>query len=309
MPKRSMPPGSGLLSKTADLVAQQGQVAGGGEAARPAADDRDLLVEGDGSGLGQRHVLNGPVGDEALEAGDGDGLVDLAAGAVRLALVCADAAADGGEGVRLAGHAIGLREAAVADERYVALRAGVHGAGALAGRVALLGDRVGVGDGLRIELVDGLAFALLLVERIGHLHRADRDALAAAGADRRVDVPGVVVDARLEVAGLASQAGELGVGDDLDVEVAAGLDELGGKGAHRAVVGGEGLVELSHVPAEGGGFFHEVDLVPAFGQVEGALDARHAAAEDKGGAGGRAWSTGRHTVSFVRRYGRPERSG
>ena len=84
--------------------------------------------------LGQRHVVEGVVADEALEAGDGDRLLDLAARAVGLALVRADAAADGGEGVGLARDAVGLGEALVGDQGDVALRAGVHGAGALAGR-------------------------------------------------------------------------------------------------------------------------------------------------------------------------------
>ena len=132
MPKRSMPPAR-PCSRRPDLVAQQGQVAGGGEAAGPGADDGDLLVERDGAASGTGTFSTAQSADEPLEAGDGDGFVNLATGAVCLALVGADAAADGGEGVGVAGYAIRLGEAAVADEGHVALRAGVHGAGALAG--------------------------------------------------------------------------------------------------------------------------------------------------------------------------------
>ena len=169
--------------------------------------------------------------------------------------------------------------------------------------MALLGDRVGVGDGLRVELVDGLALAELLVVRVGHDHGADRGALAAARAEVRVDEAGVVEDLGLEVAGLALEAGELGVGDDLDVEVAAGLDQLGRQGAHRAVVGGEGLVELRHVPAEGRRLLDEVDLVPALGEVERALDAGDAATEDKSSTGRGGTIRRGHTLSFARSAG------
>ena len=179
-----------------------------------------------------------------------------------------------GKGLGSRGHAIGLGEAAVGDEGDVALGRGLHGAGALAGRVALLVDGVGVGDGLRVELVDGLALAEALVVLVFDRDGADRHALAAAGAHLGVDVAGVVVDRGLEAAGLALEPGELGVGDDLDVEVPAGLDELGRQRAHRAVVGGEGLVELRHVAAEGRRLLDEVDLVPAFGQVEANTGCR-----------------------------------
>ena len=47
-----------------------------------------------------------------------------------------------------------------------------------------------------------------------------------------------------------------------------GLDQLGRQRTHRAVVGGERLVELGHVAAQGGRLVDEVDLVAAFGQVE-----------------------------------------
>ncbi len=240
----------GLGLEDGGLVAEQRQVAGARQAARAGADDRHLLFEGRLDGLGQRHVAEGEVADEALEAGDGDRLLDLAARAVGLALVGADAAADGGERVGLAGHAVGVGEALLGDQRDVALGRGVHGAGALAGRMALLGDRVGVGDGLRVELVDRLALAQLLVVLVGHDHRADRGALAAARAEVGVDEAGVVEDLRPEVAGAALEPGELRVGDDLDVQVPPGFDELRRQRAHRAVVGGEGLVELRHVAAE-----------------------------------------------------------
>jgi len=223
-------------------------------------------------------VFVGVVGDEPFETADGDGLVDLTPGAVVLTARRADAAADRGERVRLADHRVGFGEPSLADEGDVALRRRRHRTGAFAGRVPLLGHRVRVGDGLRIQLEDGLALAEPLVVRVGDDHGADGRALAAARAFVRVDEAGVVEDLRREVARLPLETDQLRIGDDLDVEVASGLDELGRQGAHRAVVGRERLVELGHVAAEGRRLLDEVDLVAALGEVEGALDAGDAAA-------------------------------
>ena len=279
----------GLALEHGDGVAEQGQVAGGGEAAGTGADHGDLLLERDRGLVGQRHVVVGVVAHEALEAGDGDGRLDLPARAVGLALVRADTPADGGEGVGLTGDRVRLREALVGDESHVALRAGVHGARTLAGAVPLLGDRVHVGDGLRVELVDGLALVEVLVVLVGDVDRALGRALTAARALVRVDEARVVEDLGREVARLALEADELGVGHHVDVEVTPRLDQLRGERAHGAVVGGEGLVELGHVPAERWGFLDEIDLVPAFGEVQRTLDARDAASHDERSSGGLGW--------------------
>ncbi len=277
-------------------VAVLGQVAGAAQAGRAAADDGDLLVEGDGQLLGQ--VGGGAVvAGEALEAGDGDGLVDRAARAGRLAGVRADAAADRREGVGLGGDAVGVFKAALGDEGDVALGRGLDRAVALAGGVALLVDHVGAGDGLRIQLVDGLALAEAFVVLVADRDGADRDALAAARAHIGVDEARVVVHLGAEVAGLALETGELGVGDDLDVEVPAGFDQLRRQRTHRTVVGGEGLVELRHVAAEGRRLLDQIDLVPPLGQVEGTLDAGDASAQHEGSAGGLG-GCARHTHSF-----------
>ena len=171
--------------------------------------------------------------------------------------------------------------------------------------MAVLGDGVGVGDGLRVELVDGLALAELLVVLVGDDDGADRGALAAARAEVGVDEAGVVEDLGPEVAGLALEAGELGVGDDLDVEVPPGFDQLRRQRAHRAVVGGEGLVELRHVAAEGRRLLDEVDLVPALGEVERTLDAGDAATEDESSTGRGGTISPGHTLSFAQSAGLP----
>ena len=83
-----------------DLVAQLGQITGSGQAGRACADDGDLVAVGCGHDGSSVDVLAVPVGHEALQTADADRLILDAAGtlALALALLRADAAADGGQG-------------------------------------------------------------------------------------------------------------------------------------------------------------------------------------------------------------------
>ena len=56
------------------------------------------------------------------------------------------------------------------------------------------------------------------------------------------------------------------------------FDQLGRDDAHGAVIGGKGLVELGHDPADGGLGLHQVDIKTGIGQVQRGLDAGYAAA-------------------------------
>ena len=141
---------------------------------------------------------------------------------------------------------------------------------------------VDVGDqrhGLREIDVHRLVQRQVLVERVGDLDRAVFDADGAAGALVLVDVARLLGQRHREVAGRSLHAGDLGVGHDLDVGVPVALDELGRLDAHRAVVGREGLVQLRHLPADGGGLLHQVDLEAGRRQVQRRLDAADAAAD------------------------------
>jgi hypothetical protein len=94
----------------------------------------------------------------------------------------------------------------------------------------------------------------------------------------------VAPDVGGEVARFAFQLLEFGQRKDFDVLVAAGLNQLRRQDAHRAVVGGEGLVELGHRPADGGALLDEVYLDAGVGQVERGLDTGDAAAYHHGGS-------------------------
>ena len=118
-------------------VALVGEVVGAAHARGAGADDGDLLRVRAADLVEQlRHVARGfvqvMVGDEALDLVDGDGLVHAAAGALGLAALVADAAADGRERVFFLDELERVRVAALRGELQVALHGNVRGAGGLA---------------------------------------------------------------------------------------------------------------------------------------------------------------------------------
>ena len=118
-------------------VALVGEVVGAAHARGAGADDGDLLRVRAADLVEQlRHVARGlvqvVVGDEALDLVDGDGLVHAAAGALGLAALVADAAADGRERVFFLDELERVRVAALRGELQVALHGDVRGAGGLA---------------------------------------------------------------------------------------------------------------------------------------------------------------------------------
>ena len=73
-------------------------------------------------------------------------------------------------------------------------------------------------------------------------------------------------------------------GQKLDVEMPADLDQLGGDNSHRAVVGGEGLVELRHDPADRRLFFDQIDVIAGIGKIESRLHPGDTASDHHNGA-------------------------
>src|SRR5664280_2690470 len=122
------------------------------------------------------------VGDEALQRGDCDRLVQLAASADALAGMGADPPANREERVRFGGDAIGLVEATLGDKSDVALSRRPGRAGRLAGRGAALVDRVERGDGIRERTRDRLPLGNSQLELARDGDRAGRGTVVAADA-------------------------------------------------------------------------------------------------------------------------------
>jgi hypothetical protein len=72
---------------------------------------------------------------------------------------------------------------------------------------------------------------------------------------------------------------DIGKGDQLYVNVPADLDQFGRDNSHGAVICGEGLVQLGHNPANGGGSFNQIYVKAGVGQIQGALHPGNASAD------------------------------
>ena len=158
---------------------------------------------------------------------DRQGRVDLVAGAGPLTGVVADPAADCGKRMILLEQFEGLVILARVDQGNVALDAHVCGAGRPARGGAALGDGKGPRDRLGILFVDGLAGGEPLVVLVGKLDGADLGAVTAAGAFGKIHVACLLADFGGEMARIALQAQQFGIGQKLNVEMPADLDQFG----------------------------------------------------------------------------------
>jgi hypothetical protein len=102
-------------------------------------------------------------------------------------------------------------------------------------------------------------------------HRAVRITNAAASAEIWINVSRSLFDLHFETAALPFDLCQVRVSNHLYVQVPADLDQFGGDDSHGAVIGREGLVELSHNAADGGGFLHQVNVVSSICQIESGL--------------------------------------
>ena len=132
-----------------DLVAKLCQIACGGQAGRACADDGDLVAVGrrhDGGGV---DIFTMPVGHEALQTANADGLVLDAAGtlALALALLRTDTAADGGQGRGTIDDLIGGFEVTLGHMADELGDVDADGAAGLAGLVLAVDAALGLVDG------------------------------------------------------------------------------------------------------------------------------------------------------------------
>ena len=160
---------------------------------------------------------------------------------------------------------------------------GFAGAFLEVGAVWLVDDRV-FRDSLREGGVDGFAvaqpgFVDIVDDFLGAFFLAD----ATAGADCFVDIAGFLPDGDGEVAHIAIDLFHFALGVQLDIRVVASGHHLGGQDAGGAVQGGEGLVELGHMPADGWFSLDQVDRETGVGDLERGLDAGNATADHQGG--------------------------
>jgi hypothetical protein len=120
--------------------------------------------------------------------------------------------------------------------------------------------------------MDRFILGNLLVEGVGVLDRAIDRTSSATRAFLLNNVPGISDQADLKIPCFSLNVFDLCIGQNLYVWMPADLDQFGGQDSHRAVIGGEGLVQLGHVPPDAGGLFHQINLETGDGQVQRSLD-------------------------------------
>jgi hypothetical protein len=89
-------------------------------------------------------------------------------------------------------------------------------------------------------------------------HRTIFNARAASRAAVFNNAAGAFFDFDFEIAWGSLDRFQISVGEQLDIDVPADLDQFGRDNSHRAVVGRERLVEFTHDPADCGRLFDEM---------------------------------------------------
>jgi len=148
-----------------------------------------------------------------------------------------------------------------------------------AGRLVAFVDHVSPGNGLGVRPIGSPPNSDALVELAGHCHRANLGTITTAGATLQVDVTRLSPDGDLKTPRLTGYMFHLREGEQFDVQVPADLDQFGRDDSHGAIVGGEGLVQLGHDPADGSPFLYQIYFIARIGKVKGCLHPGDAAAD------------------------------
>jgi hypothetical protein len=168
--------------------------------------------------------------------------------------------------------------AAFGNQRDVTLCSLTGWAGITTGSATGLIDGIGCWDGLSVQAVGRFAILQTGFIEVGQGNRAHLGAVAAADAFIDIYVAWPMADMHREVPGPAINAEHIGIGVDLDIEMAAGVDQFGAYIAHGAIISRECLIQLGHVSADGCLLLDQMDLKTLIGQIQSRLDAGNATA-------------------------------
>ena len=104
-----------------------------------------------------------------------------------------------------------------------------------------------------------------------------RDAFPAAGALGKVHKSGLLSDPGREGAGLAVQSHDFGMGQQLDIQMPADLDQFGRDDSHGTIICWKGLIQLGHQPADSRGSIDQMHVIAGIGKIQGRLHASYSA--------------------------------
>jgi len=129
--------------------------------------------------------------------------------------------------------------------------------------------------------VDRLVLRYVLVELVrvfdGAVFNTDRTARALV----LPDVSGFSLEGYLEVAFFPCDVLYFRIRQYFYVRMPADLDQFGCEYSHAAVVGRKGLVQLSHMAADGRRLLNQIDLKPRGAEIECGLDTADPSTDDQ----------------------------
>jgi hypothetical protein len=131
----------------------------------------------------------------------------------------------------------------------------------------------GKGNCLRIIDIGGFPVIKSHIKKIHGGYRAVQGAFSAPGTLGQVNIAGVTDKGDFKISGFTLNALYLAARDQLDIDMPADLDQFGRDHSHGTVVGGKGLIQLSHDPADGWRTFHQIDIIAGVRCIEGSLHA------------------------------------
>jgi len=120
--------------------------------------------------------------------------------------------------------------------------------------------------------MNSLVIRYFLVELVRIFNRTVFHTGCTTRAQVLLDIPRLLYQGYLEVSRFSFYTFNFSISENLYVLMPADLDQLRGKYSHRAVIGGKGLVELSHVSAYCGQLLDKVNLETGGSKVQRRLD-------------------------------------
>ena len=136
------------------------------------------------------------------------------------------------------------------------------------------------GNRLRVLDVSGFSFVQVAVEFVVHLFGTFLRTNAAGDAFFRVNIARPFAYRYRKTTGGAFHLFHISHGDELNIEMTPAFHQLRGENTHGTIIGGKGLVQLRHAPADGGGLFHQADMKTGVGQIQCGLGTGNSAAHN-----------------------------
>jgi len=113
-------------------------------------------------------------------------------------------------------------------------------------------DNILIGHGLRERDINGFAPAQSHIKLAVYLHRTGFDTICTTSAFVLIYITRLLFDLDLKITHKALYLLYFGITKESYIRVLSHINHFGSENASRAIQGGEGLVQLSHAPTDGG---------------------------------------------------------